>query len=367
MSNEQASAQEQYVQLQRKTYSEEPFLNDCVKESLISASTIYDAPQEIIWVNDAPIATLGNFSVTTGKAKSRKTFNVSALVAAALSNSTVIGYRAKLPENKRCILYIDTEQSPYHCHKVLNRILTMAGKPTGVECENLIFRCFRKYDPKLRLELVEYAIEEYKDRIGLLVIDGIRDLMLDINDSTESVLLVNHLMRWSATFNIHIHVALHLNKSDDNVRGHIGTETNNKAEAVLLVAKDRYDNNMSEVSPLYLRYKEFKPFQFQIDENGIPENVYGYRQPGEKKEKPISFSDLTEEQHKQALGEVFKGGTVKGRNKTAEALKNAYSSVGFQRGLTTFCKILEHLVRKGTITLQNKNHYSLSSANHSLH
>ena len=79
----------------------------------------YDVPPEILWVNGSTIGTLGNFSASTGKAKSKKTFNVSAIVAAALKNDEVLQYSAFLPENKRKILYVDTEQSKYHCHKVM--------------------------------------------------------------------------------------------------------------------------------------------------------------------------------------------------------------------------------------------------------
>ena len=42
-----------------------------------------------------------------GKAKAKKTFNVSALVAASLANGKVLNYRASLPEGKRKILYVD--------------------------------------------------------------------------------------------------------------------------------------------------------------------------------------------------------------------------------------------------------------------
>ena len=40
---------------------------------------------------------------------------------------------------------------------------------------------------------------------------------------------------------------LHLNKGDDNTRGHIGTELNNKAETVLQITKSTQDGNISEV------------------------------------------------------------------------------------------------------------------------
>ena len=63
-------------------------------------------------VGDAIIGTLGNFRVSPGIAKAKKTFNVCALVAAALINGQVLEYRASFPETKRNILYFDTEHPP---------------------------------------------------------------------------------------------------------------------------------------------------------------------------------------------------------------------------------------------------------------
>ena len=91
----------------------------------LKATDEYTVPPEILQVNGSTIGTLGNFSASTGKAKSKKTFNVSAIVAAALSNSEVLRYTAAFPEDKRKVLYIDTEQSKYHCQKVLKRILQL--------------------------------------------------------------------------------------------------------------------------------------------------------------------------------------------------------------------------------------------------
>lgn len=84
-------------------------------------------PPQILWVGDCTIATFGNFSASTGKAKSKKTFNITAMVAAAVNNSTVLKYRVSLPNGKRKILYFDTEQSRFHCHNVIERIYRLAG------------------------------------------------------------------------------------------------------------------------------------------------------------------------------------------------------------------------------------------------
>ena len=149
---------------------------------------------EILKANGTVVGTLGNFSASIGKAKSKKTFNVSAIVAAALKNGTVLLYSAELPKDKRKILYVDTEQSPYQCLKVMERILRMAGLPTDRDSEHLEFLALRKYTPKERIAAVEQAIYNTPE-LGLVVIDGIRDMVYDINSPGESTRIISKLMQ----------------------------------------------------------------------------------------------------------------------------------------------------------------------------
>ena len=193
------------------------------QESRLSLSRCYEKAPEILKVHGSVIGTLGNFSASIGKAKSKKTFNVSAIVAAALKNGTVLRYAAELPEEKRKVLYIDTEQSPYHCLKVMKRILRMAGLPDDRDSGYLEFLALRKYTPEQRISIVEQAIYHSPD-IGLVIIDGIRDMVYDINSPGESTRIISKLMQWTDDRQIHIHTILHQNKGDENARGHIGTE-----------------------------------------------------------------------------------------------------------------------------------------------
>ena len=93
-------------------------------------------PPVVLQSGEAIIGTLGNFIVSTGKAKAKKTFNVSAIVAASLINGQVLEYQASFPESKRTILYFDMEQSPYHCQLVMQSILL------GLVCGLVIVSCW---------------------------------------------------------------------------------------------------------------------------------------------------------------------------------------------------------------------------------
>ena len=125
------------------------------KASLIHVTDEFSFPPVVLQAGETIIGTLGNFSVSTGKAKAKKTFNVSAIVAAALINGKVLEYQASFPENKRTILYFDTEQSPYHCQLVMQRILRLAKLPIAKEPQNLKFSHLRAIaDPNERREII---------------------------------------------------------------------------------------------------------------------------------------------------------------------------------------------------------------------
>ena len=320
-------------------------LSDILTVSQIKATDTYETPPQIIWIDNSTIATLGNFSASTGKAKSKKTFNVSAIVAASLAGRQVLNYRARLPEGKRKILYVDTEQSRFHCHNVLERILRLAGLPTTTDSENLDFICLREYSPSVRIEVIDYALRQGKG-YGLVIIDGIRDLMLDINSTSESVEVINKMMEWSSKYDLHIHCVLHLNKGDNNVRGHIGTEMSNKAETVLVISKSNENPSISEVHALHIREKEFKPFAFTVDDGGLPVMAENHSFDGnasERSKNRTGFMNLSVEQHREALSAAFGDKPIRGFENVLQAMMTAYEAIGFKRGRSVMIKLLQYL------------------------
>lgn len=320
-------------------------LSDILIVSQIKATDTYETPPQIIWIDNSTIATLGNFSASTGKAKSKKTFNVSAIVAASLAGRQVLNYRAHLPEGKQQVLYVDTEQSRFHCHNVLERILRLAGLPTTCDNENLDFICLREYSPSVRIEVIDYALRQGKG-YGLVIIDGIRDLMLDINSTGESVEVINKMMEWSSKYNLHIHCVLHLNKGDNNVRGHIGTEMSNKAETVLVISKSNENPAISEVHALHIREKEFKPFAFTVDEGGLPVMAENHSFDGnasERSKNRTGFMNLSVEQHREALSIAFGDKPIKGFENVLQAMMTAYEAIGFKRGRSVMIKLFQYL------------------------
>ncbi len=333
-------------------------LQACIEESRISITKDYIKSPEVLMVGDSTFGTLGNFSVSIGKAKSKKTFNVSAIVAAALSNGSVLHYNAKFPEDKRFVLYIDTEQGQLHCQKVLNRIIRLMGHSLDSDPENLLKLALRRYSPEERITIIEQAIEAIPN-LGLVIIDGVRDLLYDINSANQATEISTKLMRWTYDKQIHLHTILHQNKSDENARGHIGTELNNKAESVLQIEVDKEDKSISVVESLLSRGKDFEPFAFCINDEILPELVEDYTPTKKKAGRPTKapfdpYKDITEDVHRKALTVAFENGSIGKYNDFVKALRRGYQSQGVKLGQNRAVAVAQFVCNKRMVVKDNK-------------
>lgn len=338
-----------------------------MKESAVSANGAYEQSPVVLMVDDAAIGTLGSFSASIGKAKSKKTFNVTAIAASALKNGTVLKYRSSFPEDKRTVLYIDTEQGRHHCQKVLKRILRLAGLPEDKNPDNLIMLALRKYAPPIRLAIVEQAIGTIPD-LGLVIIDGIRDFLYDINSPSEATDIISRFMQWTDDRQIHIHTILHQNKNDENARGHIGTELNNKAETVMQVEVDKMDRTVSVVEAIHIRDREFEPFAFRINDEVLPELLDSY-QPQEKKiGRPTKelfdpYKEISESVHRAALDAAFTNVSITSYDDYLERLKEGYALQDIKLGHNKAVKVATFLSNKRMVIKEGKE-YKINPDSH---
>lgn len=301
-------------------------------EALLDIDKEVSPPPVAIYIGDSPACTFGNFSASIGKPKGKKTFNVSAMAAAAMTSSTILNYRGNMPPNQNGILYFDTEQSTYHAFRVFKRIARLTRNSNHEVKQRIKYFALRKYSVEDRIGMIDHKIRSTQ-AIGLVIIDGIRDLMLDINSPREATLIVNYLMKWTEEFNLHIHTVIHQNKGDENARGHIGTEINNKSETVLRVEKDKDDESISTVEAVYIRDIAFPSFAFQINSEALPELLKDYvpQQSSKSNEAWDPYHDISEETHRSALDSAFpNSGTLLRHGELMDALRDAYSDEGIE-------------------------------------
>ena len=195
-----------------------------------------------------------SISAIAGKAKSRKSTLVSLLC------------QKYLTESNGKILIIDTEQAEYYVHKNAKRLHRMMGWREDASNERFTTLQFRGAATDKRFELFSKAVKHYKP--DLIFLDGVRDLLKDFNNINEVVVVVDEIMKLTEIFKCHICCILHDNKSDSNMRGHLGTEIQNKSETVIGI---QYEQDVSTAEPRYTRNIPFNPFEYGYSKDGIPE------------------------------------------------------------------------------------------------
>ena len=261
-----------------------------------------EPPKIALMIDESIVSTLGNIVTFIGKAKSRKTFFITIAIAVAISKDYVFGlFSSHLPKDKQTVILFDTEQSKFHVQKALLRICEMTGIK---EPNNLKVYGLRKYAPAERLQIIEYAINN-TNNIGMVFIDGVKDLITSINDEEQATMIVSKLMKWTEEKNFSVFTVLHQNKSDTNARGHIGTELTNKSETVISVTKSEQDKDISVVCPEACRNIDFEPFGFEINEFGIPVLADNFELRTATKKDKIDATDLEDYKKYQLLTEVF--------------------------------------------------------------
>ena len=195
----------------------------------VTPTTVLPPMETLFRAYDVPCFYRGELVAVCGKAKSGKTLFLSMIMACCLTNKVLALERVSGDGKPLRVLWLDTEQSQQSTQEImLKRIIPLAGDINGFD------ECFYSYNLRglgceTRRELMEVAINSLHP--DLVIIDGIKDLVTDINDAIQATQIMEQLMMLAQKNNCCIVNVLHQNKSeaDHNMRGSIGTELTNKA------------------------------------------------------------------------------------------------------------------------------------------
>ena len=221
----------------------------------------------------------------TGKAKSGKTFVTSMLMAVGNLNPNVNPNICQLPlkrmrEEPLRVLWYDTEQSDESTQDILkNRIIRLLNNsntnltnPTNNLWSEKSIDVFnvRGVPWKERRDLLCEAVMRCKP--DLVIVDGIRDLVNDINDGVLAQEVMEELMHLATEHDCCIVCVLHQNKSgeDHNLRGWIGTELMNKAFEVYSCEKLMPQRIFSLEQTLARKYDIERTMYFEVGDDGLP-------------------------------------------------------------------------------------------------
>ena len=244
----------------------------------------------IISINDVPIGTQGNLLGITGGEGTGKSNYVGSLIAGVIREQDKIDTLGTNiltnTENKAVLLY-DTEQSEVQLYKNISNILKRSK-------QNSMPACFKAYSltsmsRKERLQAIIQSMDKFYYQFGgiaVVAIDGVADLVRCANDEAESVAVIDELYRLAGIYKTCIVCVLHFVPNGLKLRGHLGSELQRKAAAILSIERDD-DPLVSVVKALKVR--DGSPLDvplilFAWDKNAGMHTYIGEK-PKEEKEK----------------------------------------------------------------------------------
>ncbi len=200
--------------------------------------------QMIVSVNGVPLGTQGNLLCITGGEGTGKSNYVAALIAGAVKPENAegidtLGISIEGNPKGKAVLFYDTEQSEVQLYKNVSTLLRRCGRDTMPEWFKAY--CLTGMSRKERLKSIVLSMDRFHYQYGgihLVVIDGIADLIRCANDEAESIAVVEELYRLAGIYNTCIVTVLHFIPNGLKLRGHLGSELQRKAAAILSIEKD---------------------------------------------------------------------------------------------------------------------------------
>lgn len=200
--------------------------------------------QMIVSVNDVPLGTQGNLLCITGGEGTGKSNYVAALIAGAVKPENAegidtLGVSIEGNPKGKAVLFYDTDQSEVQLYKNVSTLLRRCGRDTMPEWFKAY--CLTGMSRKERLKSIVLSMDKFHYQYGgihLVVIDGIADLIRCANDEAESIAVVEELYRLAGIYNTCIVTVLHFIPNGLKLRGHLGSELQRKAAAILSIEKD---------------------------------------------------------------------------------------------------------------------------------
>ena len=283
----------------------DPELIAKLKKDRITADKELPPMEFLLKLFDVPCCPRGELVAFTGKAKSGKTFVMSMMMAAA-SAAEALAFRRTTFEPLQ-VLWIDTEQSDQSTQDILrNRLIPMVissppklgGARGGLKerTDSLVQttppagtppNSGGELFPEHLYDIFNVRTESWQERLPLLlaaidmcrpdlvILDGVRDLVDDINNGQLAHDVTERLMRVAQQARCCIVCVIHQNKAaeDRTLRGSIGTELTNKAFEVYECEKMMPSRTFVLTQKLTRKYDITDSLYFTVDDRGLPHQV----------------------------------------------------------------------------------------------
>lgn len=212
------------------------------------------------------VMTAGEFSVISAPSKSKKSYLKSQIASSYIGGKAnnhfenIKGHR----KDDAIVVDCDTEQGKFNASNTFKRTRKITGQSYGGYYP---FK-MRHLSAEQRVAFMDRLLEseKFRDKVKLVFIDGVADLIEDSNDLVMSNYIAQKLLTWTDVYNIHVCVIIHNAYNTIKPTGHLGSAVVKKAESVILLEPTDETKKVIKVRHLYSRFREFEDFYFTIND-----------------------------------------------------------------------------------------------------
>jgi hypothetical protein len=299
--------------------------------------------QIVIKIEGKNIGAMENFITLTGLPKNGKGRYMAAIAAGGISRKEIFGISTKLPEGKEKVAYFDTEQGSWDYYKAIDIIIGLAG--LNRVPENFTPFNIREHEPWDIVQMIDTYLQLTPD-CGLLMLDGLLDLLESFNDEGESKRLINTLKRWTKVYKCLAPCVLHRGKTTGTTLGQLGGIADRASQSILIVEKIK-DRGTYQLRPDYLRSAEdFTPIEILYDTQSGQWMETNFIPVDDKKVRPIKLKpgEMDMDTHRFNVLKIFNSEEIQSYDMIVQNIKEIYA-----RGVDWSRECVQHLIHEGLI------------------
>lgn len=200
-------------------------------------------PRAIYTLDGHIIATRQNLGTITAAKSAGKSAVTGAMLAATLGESErdYLGFGSENPRGL-AVMHYDTEQADYDAFQVLGNALKRAGKKPEEQPAWLYSYRLTGLSHKDAWMVIKITVRLAAEECGgvhSVLIDGVADLVANVNDPEECNAFVADLHALAIKHDTWICSVIHFNPGTEKTRGHLGSQLERKAETNLRLDKDK--------------------------------------------------------------------------------------------------------------------------------
>jgi len=210
---------------------------ELLQASKITKDSEFGEDMIFLTIGNNIIGSAGNFISLTGLPKSAKSTYLMGIIASAISGRQIYGFSTLLgayPDKERVALF-DTEQSGGDFQTKAKLIKKLSKLPDIYEKFDC-FTCVEHSTYDILMMIQTYL--ENTPNCAILCIDGLLDLIDNMNDERQAKKLTKIIRKLAKKYNCLIVVVIHLGK-DRTAIGHIGQSTSRYCQSQLEITKTK--------------------------------------------------------------------------------------------------------------------------------